>query len=37
MTYENSMIHRKVTTKLNKIVKVPLLNQFLDQTDLQGK
>ncbi|OAZ42171.1 TadE family protein [Paenibacillus polymyxa] len=37
MTYENSMIHRKVTTELDKIVEVPLLNQFLDQTDLQGK
>lgn len=37
MTYENSFVHRKVTTELNKIVKVPLLNQFLDQTDLQGK
>ncbi|MBE0335230.1 MULTISPECIES: TadE family protein [Paenibacillus] len=36
MTYENSLISRKVTTELNKIVKVPLLNQFLDQTDLQG-
>ncbi|WP_179031864.1 TadE/TadG family type IV pilus assembly protein [Paenibacillus kribbensis] len=37
MAYENSLVHRKVTTELNKIVKVPLLNQFLDQTDLQGK
>ncbi|ASR48564.1 pilus assembly protein TadE [Paenibacillus kribbensis] len=37
MTYENSLVHRKVTTELNRIVKVPLLNQFLDQTDLQGK
>ncbi|NEU27001.1 pilus assembly protein [Paenibacillus polymyxa] len=37
MTYENSIIRRRVTTELNKMVKVPLLNQFLDQTDLQGK
>jgi hypothetical protein len=37
MTYENSLISRKVTTELNKMVQVPLLNQFLDRTDLQGK